>query len=29
VLYEDVGHVYTAEMLKEMLAWFAKHLKPE
>lgn len=29
VLYKDVGHVYTAEMRKEMLAWFAKHLKPE
>jgi dienelactone hydrolase len=29
VLYTDVGHVYTEEMRKEMLAWFAKHLKSE
>ena len=29
VLYKDVGHVYTADMRKEMLAWFGKHLKPE
>jgi dienelactone hydrolase/lysophospholipase L1-like esterase len=28
VLYKDVGHVYTADIRKRMLAWFAKHLKP-
>ena len=28
VLYPDVGHVYTAEMRDEMLAWFAHHLNP-
>lgn len=27
VLYKDVGHVYTEEMRKQMLAWFAKHLR--
>ncbi len=26
VLYKDTGHVYTAEMRKEMLAWFARWL---
>lgn len=29
ILYKDVGHVYTPQMRKEMLAWFAKHLKKE
>jgi dienelactone hydrolase/lysophospholipase L1-like esterase len=29
ILYKDVGHVYTAQMRKEMLAWFEKHLKPD
>ena len=29
VLYKDTGHVYTAAMRKEMLAWFAKHLGGE
>ena len=28
VLYKDTGHVYTAEMRKEMLAWFARWLAP-
>ena len=27
VLYPGVGHVYTPEMWKEMLAWFQKHLR--
>ena len=27
VVYKDTGHVYTAAMRKEMLAWFATHLK--
>jgi hypothetical protein len=29
VLYKDTGHVYTATMRKEMLAWFARWLKNE
>jgi lysophospholipase L1-like esterase/dienelactone hydrolase len=29
ILYEDIGHAYTPQMRKEMLAWFAKWLKPE
>ncbi len=29
VLYPEVGHAYTPDMRKEMLAWFALHLKPE
>lgn len=28
VLYPEVGHVYTPEMRKEMLEWFAHWLKP-
>jgi dienelactone hydrolase len=28
VLYKDIGHSYTPEMRKEMLAWFEKWLKP-
>ena len=27
VLYKDIGHTYTPEMRKEMLAWFEKWLK--
>lgn len=28
ILYQDTGHVYTPEMRAEMLAWFARWLKP-
>jgi dienelactone hydrolase/lysophospholipase L1-like esterase len=28
ILYKDIGHSYTPEMRQEMLAWFAKWLKP-
>ncbi|MEN3939662.1 alpha/beta hydrolase family protein [Prosthecobacter sp. SYSU 5D2] len=28
ILYPDTGHVYTAEMRREMLAWFQQWLKP-
>ena len=28
VIYPDVGHTYTSEMRKEMLAWFERWLKP-
>jgi dienelactone hydrolase len=28
IVYQDTGHVYTAEMRAEMLAWFARWLKP-
>jgi lysophospholipase L1-like esterase/dienelactone hydrolase len=28
ILYKDIGHSYTPEMRKEMLAWFEKWLKP-
>jgi dienelactone hydrolase/lysophospholipase L1-like esterase len=28
VLYPDIGHTYTPEMRKEMLAWFERWLKP-
>jgi len=29
VLYPDTGHTYTPAMRKEMLAWFARWLKPQ
>jgi dienelactone hydrolase len=29
VLYKDLGHVYTKEMRKEMLGWFARWLRPD
>ena len=29
VLYPEVGHAYTPEMRAEMLAWFARWLRPE
>ncbi|WZP00238.1 GDSL-type esterase/lipase family protein [Isosphaeraceae bacterium EP7] len=29
VLYPEVGHAYTPEMRSEMLAWFARWLRPE
>jgi dienelactone hydrolase/lysophospholipase L1-like esterase len=29
VLYPEVGHVYTPEMRAEMLAWFARWLRPQ
>lgn len=28
ILYQDTGHVYTPQMRAEMLAWFARWLKP-
>jgi len=28
ILYPDIGHVYTSQMRAEMLAWFARWLKP-
>lgn len=28
VLYKDTGHEYLPEMREEMVAWFAKHLRP-
>jgi hypothetical protein len=28
VVYPEVGHAYTPEMRREMLAWFARWLKP-
>jgi dienelactone hydrolase/lysophospholipase L1-like esterase len=28
VIYRDIGHAYTPEMRGEMLAWFARHLRP-
>jgi len=28
VVYPEVGHTYTPEMRREMLAWFARWLKP-
>jgi len=28
VIYPDTGHVYTPQMRAEMLAWFARWLKP-
>jgi len=27
-LYPEVGHAYTPDMRNQMLAWFARHLKP-
>jgi hypothetical protein len=29
VLYPEVGHAYTPEMRAELLAWFARWLRPE
>jgi lysophospholipase L1-like esterase/dienelactone hydrolase len=29
ILYANIGHTYTPEMRAEMLAWFARWLKPE
>ena len=29
IIYPDTGHVYTPEMREQMLAWFARWLKPE
>jgi hypothetical protein len=29
ILYKDVGHAYTPEMRAEMLAWFARWLRPQ
>ena len=29
VLYPEVGHAYTPEMRAEMLAWFARWLRPD
>jgi hypothetical protein len=29
IIYPDTGHVYTPEMRTQMLAWFARWLKPE
>jgi hypothetical protein len=29
VLYPEVGHAYTPKMRAEMLAWFARWLRPE
>jgi hypothetical protein len=28
VLYRDTGHVYSADMRAQMLAWFDRWLKP-
>jgi lysophospholipase L1-like esterase/dienelactone hydrolase len=29
ILYPDLGHTYTPQMRKEMLAWFARWLRPQ
>jgi len=29
IRYPEIGHTYTPQMRKEMLAWFARWLKPE